>query len=175
MNIVHRTFTLVIALAVASSACSSRERSGSSDGRSTPARSIDCRQKADADDPSECQGHGPKTRKLDCSSEAQTSAAIAAGCERESPGKSDVCCTTDVSGQAEPGDTPDVATNLACTEPSDTLTDSSCAGTTRPRKLDCKSAVEQNAGVTAGCAPEHDDVATDFDLCCPESVRGFHQ
>ena len=101
-------------LVMCSAACSS---SSSSDGSG----SVSCRQKADSDTGNDCAAHSGKPRKLDCSLVSETEQAIAAGCVREKEGDTDVCCPTTVTGKTEQ--------KLSCTEPADTLTDSSCAGT----------------------------------------------
>ncbi|MCC6667006.1 MAG: hypothetical protein IT375_24870 [Polyangiaceae bacterium] len=126
--------------------------------------SVSCRQKADADNNSDCTGFAGKPRKLDCDLDSQTNEAVAAGCVLEKAGGSDVCCPTSVSGHAE--------AQIGCTEPGDTLTDSDCAGTQQPRKLDCTTSALQQQGLNLGCRAESPGSTTDFDLCCPTHVRG---
>lgn len=127
---------------------------------------VACRQKANADTDSDCAyAVGGRTRKLDCDTAAQTSEALAAGCVRQSPTDNDVCCPRSVRGMAE-------VSLSGCTEPADTLTDTDCAGTTNPRKLDCTTATQQRSGIALGCRPENPSRASDFDLCCPTHVRG---
>ena len=155
-------------LCVVLAACSSQS---SRTGGSGSADTLACRQKADADTGNDCAAHKGIPRKLDCDSDSAQQEALDAGCVAEKPGKSDVCCPTSVSGTPESSGG-GKETTIACTEPSDTLTDSSCAGTSHPRKLDCESAAAQQAGVDVGCRAEHADVASDYDLCCPLSVRG---
>jgi hypothetical protein len=59
---------------------------------------VACRQKAKADGDDDCAHAGPGfTRKLDCDDD-QTEEALEAGCVRESPTSSDVCCPTSVAG-----------------------------------------------------------------------------
>ncbi len=58
---------------------------------------VACEQKSDADDNPECSSFPGKPRKLDCDS-AQTGAALEAGCVRQTPTSSDVCCPTSVHG-----------------------------------------------------------------------------
>jgi len=158
-----RTFRCLGLAVVGLLACSSSDSYVGGGGDDTVA----CRQKAGADGDSDCDGHGSKTRKLDCDSQEQTDEALAAGCELEKEGDSDVCCPTSVSGTKE-------SATLACTEPADTLTASDCAGTSLGRKLDCVSSSEQNDAFAAGCAAEDAGDPTDFDVCCPVDVRGVH-
>ena len=141
---------------------------GSDSGGGGGPNPIACRQKADANNNPDCAGHAGGPRKLDCSNQDQTDQAVAAGCVAEKPGGNDVCCPTTVTGQSEQ------AATLACTEPADTLTDSSCAGTNEARKLDCVSKSEQDSALAKGCRPEQASDPTDFDVCCPISVRGVH-
>ncbi|MFO0568242.1 MAG: hypothetical protein U0263_21455 [Polyangiaceae bacterium] len=145
-----------LTLLVLAVACSSKDGDGGG--------AVDCRQKADADNNPDCAAHGANARKLDCDSEAQANAAVAAGCVLEKAGGTDVCCPTSVTGKTE--------STLPCTEPADTLTDSDCAGTAQGRKLDCTSADQQQQGIGLGCRAESPSDPTDFDLCCPTSVRG---
>lgn len=67
--------------------------SGTSGGTSVP-----CRQKADSDTESDCEGQAGKPRKLDCDSGEATNAAVAAGCVPTKPGDSDVCCPLTITG-----------------------------------------------------------------------------
>ncbi len=59
--------------------------------------SVLCKQKPDSDTGGDCAAYAGKPRKLDCDA-AQTSSALAAGCVRETPTGSDVCCPTSVLG-----------------------------------------------------------------------------
>jgi hypothetical protein len=64
---------------------------------STGSTTVNCQQKADADNNPDCAGHPGLTRKLDCDA-TETQNAVNAGCEPTSAGESDVCCPTSVSG-----------------------------------------------------------------------------
>jgi hypothetical protein len=152
-----RTSMLAALVLTLASACSSSSKDSTT---------VACRQKATADGDSDCAGRGSKTRKLDCDTQAGTDQALAAGCELEKVGDKDVCCPTTVSG------TPPTTSTLPCTEPADTLTDSDCAGTSQPRKLDCATTAEQAQGIALGCRKETPTDA--LDLCCPEAIRGVH-
>lgn len=165
-NPVMRSLLALALLALASAACSSSD-SGSTGSSS---KTVQCTQKSGADGDKDCADKGASSRKLDCADAAQFAEAIQAGCVPQDPNSksdNDVCCPTSISGKPE-------STGLTCTEPADTLTDSDCMGTPRPRKLDCVSAAEQNQGILLGCAPESPGNASDFDLCCPMDVRGLH-
>ena len=151
-------------------ACSSGTTTGTSSGGldsggPSPSGTVACRQKDDADTGNDCAGKTGTPRKLDCSLESETTAAVAAGCVLEKAGDSDVCCPTTVSGTKE-------AKVSGCTEPADTLTDSDCQGTPEARKLSCASSTGQKAGIALGCRAEDPGQTTDFDLCCPTNVRG---
>lgn len=125
---------------------------------------VSCRHQSDADGNSDCVGRGPDTRKLDCDNVDDAGYAMTFGCELQDPddpGDYDVCCPTNVRGTYE----------LSCTEPAD-MTDSDCAGTDVPRKLDCTTLAEQEFAFMAGCTREHPDDPSDFDVCCPAFVRG---
>ncbi len=135
-------------------------------GGSTPP--LACKQKPGADGNKDCAEKVGTPRKLDCSSEGDTKAALAAGCVLEKTGGRDVCCPTTVSGSFGGGG---ASAFGDCTEPPDTLTDSDCKGTLEPRKIDCTSAGAQSAGIARGCRKETPEDATDFDLCCPLDVR----
>jgi len=75
---------------------------------------VACRQKSDSDTDSECASQSGKPRKLDCDSDSQTDAALAAGCSRTGPGDSDVCCPTTVSGSTGTASSTD-AGSTSCT------------------------------------------------------------
>lgn len=162
----HRWGAFLLLAAIA--ACGSdSKRTVTSSGGDTVA----CRQKDGADTDKDCAGRKDTPRKLDCDDATQQKEAIDAGCVAEKPGSNDVCCPTSVDGtKASSGGAGE--TSIACTEPSDTLTDSDCAGTAYPRKLDCASSEQQKQGLDVGCRPENPDAPDDFDLCCPLSVRG---
>jgi hypothetical protein len=144
-----------------SSSSTSSTSSSSSGGTSTVA----CRQKDGADTDDDCAGKTGTPRKLDCSLASETQEAVNAGCVLEKAGGTDVCCPTTVTGTAE-------KTVSGCTEPTDTLTDSDCAGTPEARKLSCTTSTAQKSGLALGCRAEDPGESTDFDLCCPTNVRG---
>lgn len=166
-----RIWALVLLAATAACGSDSKHNVTSSGGGT-----VACRQKDGADTDKDCAGRDGTPRKLDCDDATQQKEAIDAGCVAEKAGSNDVCCPTSVDGTKESssggGGNSGGETSIACTEPSDTLTDSDCQGTSTPRKLDCVSAEQQKAGIDLGCRPEHADAPTDFDLCCPLSVRG---
>jgi hypothetical protein len=85
---------------------------GGGGGGGNGAGALACRQKADSDTDSDCAGQSGKPRKLDCDGQAQTDAAVAAGCTPTKPGDSDVCCPLSVNGVPDGNTgTPDAGNN----------------------------------------------------------------